>query len=55
MDVRELIQIVQQAETEQQSFYQLAAAIVAAQKEADALLAETLGATTVASVIRQST
>lgn len=54
MDARELIRLVQEAESAGDDYYRLAAKIVDAQKEADAALAETMGATSVAAAIRVS-
>lgn len=54
MDARELITLVQQAQEEQADYYRLAALIAAAQKEEDAKLAETMGATSVAAALRIS-
>lgn len=54
MDVRELIDLVKAAEEEGADYYGLAAKIAEAQKEADAKLAETMGATSVAAAIRIS-
>lgn len=54
MDARQLIEIVKNIEEGGGDYYALAAAIAAAQKEADAVLAEQLGATATAAAIRTS-
>ena len=54
MDARELIRLVQEAEEQALDYYNLAVKIVEAQKESDAALAETLGATSIAAAIRVS-
>lgn len=54
MDMRELIELVKKAQEESADYYRLAAIIMDAQKEADAKVAETMGATSVASAIRNT-
>lgn len=55
MDARQFISLVQAAIDEQLDYYGLAAKILEAQKESDAKLAESMGATSVAAAIRAST
>ena len=52
MDVRELLELVKQAEIEEIDSYALAAKIVEAQREADAQIAEALGSAEIAAAIR---
>jgi hypothetical protein len=54
MDMKELIELVYKAQEELADYYRLAAIIMDAQKEADAKLAENMGATSVASAIRNT-
>ena len=54
MDMKELIDIVKKAQELQADYYSLAAIIMDAQKEADAKLAENMGASSVAAAIRES-
>ncbi len=54
MDARKLIEIVQQAETNGDDYYRLAALIADEQKKEDADLAEAMGAESVAAAIRVS-
>ena len=54
MDARQLIEIVKNIEEGGGDYYALAAQIAAAQKEADASLAEQMGASSVAAAIRVS-
>lgn len=55
MDVREMIRLVEEAQEQGLDYYNLATKIVEAQKETDAKLAETMGATSVAAAIRVAT
>jgi len=52
MDTREFIELIKQAEIDNLDYYALGAKIAEAQREADAKLAEAMGATSVASAIR---
>lgn len=52
MEARELIELVERAQAEEMDYYRIAALIAAAQKEADARLADAMGATSVAAAIR---
>lgn len=52
MDARRFIELVEEAKTEGADYFGLAAKILEAQKEADAQLAESMGATSVAAAIR---
>lgn len=54
MNVKQLLELVKSAQEKEMSYYELAALIAEAQKEADAQLAETLDAVRVADAIRIS-
>jgi hypothetical protein len=55
MDVRQFIELIKEAEEQQLDYYNLGAKLIQAQKEADAKLAESMGANSVAAAIRAST
>jgi len=52
MNAKKLIELVQDAIVQEMDYYKLAAFIAEEQKEEDAKTAESMGATSVASVIR---
>jgi hypothetical protein len=52
MDARKLVELVQQAQADSMDYFRLAAIIAEEQKQEDANLAETMGATSVAAAIR---
>lgn len=52
MDNKKLINLVEQAQADEMDYFRLAALIAAEQKEADAQVAEAMGANSVAATIR---
>ena len=54
MDARKLVELVQQAQIDEMDYFRLAAIIADEQKQEDAALAEAMGATSVATAIRET-